>query len=133
MILNGPHVGGNTHLPTSSHSLVVMDEIYSTAGTPKRRLFVLRSKGVQIQIMIWFPQWDTANAEIKAPLLRTQSLEVLPLKAGVRQHTAMHASPIARDFLLELISTLPVHSPAFFSKTFPEFFLCYLFLCGPAK
>ena len=45
-------------------------------------------------------------------LVRTQSLNVLPLKPGVGPYIAMHATLTAR--YLFLISTLPVHSPAFF-------------------
>ena len=43
---------------------------------------------------------------------RTQSLNVLPLKPGVSQYIAIFATLTARDF--SLISTLLVHSPAFF-------------------
>ena len=52
--------------------------------------------------------------------MRTQSVKVLPLKPEVGQYIAMHAMLTARDFLL--ISTLPVHSPAFFPKPPPIFF-----------
>ena len=57
------------------------------------------------------PLWGAANAE--SHLMRTQSLKVLPLKPGVGQYIAMHATLTARNFSL-LISPLPVHSPAFF-------------------
>ena len=53
--------------------------------------------------------------------VRTQSLNVLPLKPGVGQYIAIHATLTAKDFFL--ISTLPVHSLAFFSKPSPNFFL----------
>ena len=52
--------------------------------------------------------------------MRPQSLNVLPLKPGVDQYIAIHATLAAKDFSL-LISTLPVHSPAFFSKISPDF------------
>ena len=58
--------------------------------------------------------------KLKSHLIRTQSLKVLPLKPGVGQYTATHATLIARDFLLIFI--LLVHSPAFFqslSRVFP--------------
>ena len=51
--------------------------------------------------------------KIKSHLMRTQSLKVLPLKPGVGQYIAMHATLTAGISSL-LISTLPVHSPAFF-------------------
>ena len=46
-------------------------------------------------------------------LMRTQSSKVLPVKPGIGQNIAIHASPTARDFFLELISTLNVCLPAF--------------------
>ena len=70
---------------------------------------------------------ETRTQKLKSHLMRTQSLKVLSSKPAVGQYTAMHATLTARDFFLA-ISTLPVHSPAFFSKTSPEFFLCYLWL-----
>ena len=57
-------------------------------------------------------------------LLRTQRSKVLPLSPGVGQNIAMHASPAARGFFLELMSIFLVHSPSFFffqnlSQVFP--------------
>ena len=66
-------------------------------------------------------QWGTADAEIKDHVLRNQSSKVVPLKPGVAENIAMHASPIARDFFLELISTSLVQSPLFLSKLLPSF------------
>ena len=40
-----------------------------------------------------------------------RTVKIFPLKPGVGQNTATHASPAAWDFLLVLISTLLVHSP----------------------
>ena len=59
--------------------------------------------------------------KLKTHLLRTPRSKILPLNTGVGYHMAMHASPVSRDLFLELISTFPVHSSAFFSKTSPEF------------
>ena len=68
------------------------------------------------------PQWGAADAEIKVPSGENiKSLNVLPFKPGVGQSIAIHATLTARDFSSLLISTLLVHSPAFFSKTFPDF------------
>ena len=47
----------------------------------------------------------------------TQSWQMFPVpfpKPGVHQNIAMHYSPTARNFLLVLISTFPVHSSSFF-------------------
>ena len=46
---------------------------------------------------------------------------VFPLKPGVEQNIATHASPTASNFFFVLISTFPVHSPSFSSKSFPNF------------
>ena len=46
------------------------------------------------------PQWGAADAELKSHLLRTQSLNVLPLKPVVGQYIAIHATLTARDFFL---------------------------------
>ena len=59
--------------------------------------------------------------KLKSHLMRTQSLMVLPLKPGVGQYMAMHATLTARNFFL-VNFYLPVHSPAFFpnlSRVFP--------------
>ena len=58
---------------------------------------------------------------LKSHVVRTQSLKVLPLKPGVDQYIAIHATLTARIFF-SLVSFLQVHSPAFFCKTSPEFF-----------
>ena len=57
---------------------------------------------------------------LKSHLVRTQSLNLLPLKSGVGQYIAIHAALTARDFF---ISTHPVHLPAFFSKTSLDVFV----------
>ena len=38
--------------------------------------------------------------KVKSHLMRTQSLSVLPLKPGVGQYIAIHATLTARDFFL---------------------------------
>ena len=73
--------------------------------------------------------------KLKSHLVRTQSLNVLPLKPGVSQYIAIHATLTARNFFL--ISTLPVHSPAFFPKPLPIVSCVgcdwHRFLCRPAE
>ena len=63
---------------------------------------------------------ELRTQKLKSRVIRTHSLKVLPLKPGVSQYIAMHASLIARDFF-PAISTLLVHSPAFFPKPLPIF------------
>ena len=50
--------------------------------------------------------------KLKSHLMRTQSLKVLPFKSRVGQYIAMYATLLPGISSL-LISTLPVHSPAF--------------------
>ena len=58
----------------------------------------------------------------RSHLLRTQSLKVLPLKPGVGQYIAIHATLTARDFFLaNFYPSGPV--TCIFSKKYPEFFL----------
>ena len=62
---------------------------------------------------------------------QTQSLKVFPLKRGVGQYIAIHATLTARDFFL------PVHSPAFVPKPLlisPVLAVANTwFLCRPAE
>ena len=87
------------------------------------------------------PQLNSRSGELrtqklKSHLVRTQSLNVLPLKPGVGQynHDMLHLLP-GISFLL--ISTLPVHSPAFFPKPLTSFSCVgcgwHRFLCRPAE
>ena len=71
-------------------------------------------------------QWGAEDAEIRVPSVENMELElrkVFPLKLGVGQDIATLLRILPGISPL-LISTLPVHSLAFFSKTSPEFFLC---------
>ena len=63
------------------------------------------------------PQWGAADAE----MVRTQSLNVLPLKPGVGQYIAIHATLTVRDlFLAYFYPSGPFTCN--FSKPFPIFF-----------
>ena len=63
------------------------------------------------------PQWGAADAEIKVPSGDNTELNVLPLKPGVGQYIAIHATLIARDFFLALRS-IHLH----FFQTSSDFF-----------
>ena len=63
--------------------------------------------------------------KLKSHLVRTQSLNVLPLKSGVGQYIAIHATFTARDFFL-VYFYLSGPFTCIFSKTSPIFFLCWL-------
>ena len=60
--------------------------------------------------------------KLMSHLVRTQSLKVLPLKPGVGQYIATHATLTARDFFL---ANFYPSGPCtcIFSKARPEFFL----------
>ena len=68
-------------------------------------------------------QWGAVDAEIKVPSGENTELKRSPCKAWSSQYIAIHATLTARDFFLSclLISTLSVHSPAFFPKPLPIF------------
>ena len=67
---------------------------------------------------------ELRTQKLKSHLIRTQSLEVLPLKPGVGQYIAMHATLTTVDFFLAKF--LPFHSIHlhFFKKPLPSFFSC---------
>ena len=50
--------------------------------------------------MLSSPQWGAADAEIKVPSGENTELKFLPLKPGVGQYVAIHATLTARDFFL---------------------------------
>ena len=65
--------------------------------------------------------------KLKSHLVKTQSLNVLPLKPGVGQYIAIHATLTARDlFLAHFYPSGPFTCT--FSKISPDFFLCWLWL-----
>ena len=82
----------------------------------------LRQVRSRIRVLLSvFHSGELQIQKLRSHLLRTQSSKVLLLKPGVGQNRAMRVSSTARDFFLELISTLPVHSPALFPKSLPSF------------
>ena len=71
------------------------------------------------------PQWGAADAEIKSHPVK-MSLNVLPLKPGVRQYIAIHDTFTARDFFLAYFYPSGPFSCIFFKTS--VFFLCLLWL-----
>ena len=59
--------------------------------------------------------------KLKCHLVRTQGLDVLPLKPGVGQYIAIHATLTARDFFLAYFYPSNPFT-CIFSKTSPDFF-----------
>ena len=65
---------------------------------------------------------ELRTQKLKSHLVRTQSLNVLPLRPGVGQYIAMHATLTARDFFLaNFYPSGPI--TRIFSKTSAHFFL----------
>ena len=58
--------------------------------------------------------------KLKSQLVRTQSLNVLPLKLGVGQYIAIHATLTARDFFLAYFYPSSLFT-CIFSKTSRDF------------
>ena len=75
--------------------------------------------------------------KLKSHLVRTQSLCVLPLKPGVGQYIAIHATLTARDFFLAYFYTFGPFTCIFFqnlSHFFPVLAVANTwFLCRPAE
>ena len=75
---------------------------------------------------------DPGNGELrmqklKSHLVRTHRLNVLPLKPGVGQYIAIHATLTAWDFFLAYFYPSSPFT-CIFSKTSPDFFLRWLCL-----
>ena len=82
----------------------------------------------KLRISLVFPRsGELRTQKLKSHLVRTQSLNVLPLKPGVGQYIAIHATLTARDFFLAYFYTSGPFT-CIFSKTSPDFFLCWLWL-----
>ena len=68
---------------------------------------------------------ELRTQKLKSHPMRTQSLNVLPLKPGVSQYIAIHATLTARDFFLAYFYTFGPFT-CIFSNTSPDFSLCWL-------
>ena len=63
---------------------------------------------------------DLWTHKLKSHLVRTQSLNVLPVKPGIGQYIAIHAMLTARDFFLAYFYPSGPFT-CIFSKTFSDF------------
>ena len=70
---------------------------------------------------------ELRTQKLKSHLVRTRSLNVLPLKPGVGQYIAIHDTLTARDFFLTYFYPSGPFT-CIFSKTSPDFSLCWLWL-----
>ena len=64
---------------------------------------------------------ELRTQKLESHLMRTQSLNVLPLKPGVGQYIAIHSTLTARDFFLAYFYPSGPFT-CIFSKTSPDFF-----------
>ena len=64
---------------------------------------------------------ELRTQKLKFHLVRTQSLNVLPLKPGVGQYTAMHATLTARNFFIVCFYPSGPFTCIFFPKLLPIF------------
>ena len=83
------------------------------------------------------PQWGAADTEIKVPSGKNTELKRSPFKACSRSVYSRRCHAYCQGFLSLPISTLLVHSPAFF-RNLSWFLLCWLWLphsscVGPQK
>ena len=68
------------------------------------------------------PQWRAADAEIKVPSVENTELKRSPLKPGVGQYIAVHATLTAREFFLAYFYPSGPFI-CIFSKPSPDFFV----------
>ena len=70
---------------------------------------------------------ELRTQKLKSHLVRTHSLNVLPLKTGAGQYIATHTTITARDFLLANFYPSGPFT-CIFSQNISRFFLCWLWL-----
>ena len=77
-------------------------------------------------LLLLFPSprsGELRTQKLKSHLVRTQSLNALPLKPGVGQYMAIHATFTAMGFFLAYIYPSSPFT-CIYSKTSPDFFSC---------
>ena len=67
-------------------------------------------------------EFDPNDNDVDSILVRTQNLKVLPLKPGVGQYIAIHATLTARNFFFAYFYPSSPFTCIFFSKTSPDYF-----------
>ena len=87
---------------------------------------VLKAEGLGLPWSGWLTyiiprSWELPTHKLKSNLMRTQILQVLPLKPGVGQYIAMHATLTARDFFLANFYPSSPFTCIFSPKSLPIF------------
>ena len=104
--------------PASQHGNNIIMHL-SIASTSNSRLFFLR----------FVPRsGELRTQKLKSHLVRTLSLNVLPLKSGVGQYIAMHATLAAGNVFLAYFYPSGPFTCIFFPENSPDFFMCWLWL-----
>ena len=83
-------------------------------------VLVLSTIYLFVKVSLSPPQWGAADAEIKVPSGENTELKRSPFIASSRSVYSHTCYAYCQGFISSLlISTLPVHSPAFFPKPLP--------------
>ena len=106
-VSSGVSDSGSSSPPPSPSSSLPLPPFSSSSSTPR--------------------SGELRTQKLKSHQVRTQSLNVLPLKSGVGQYIAIHATLTARNFFLAYVYPSGPFT-CIFSKTSPNFFLCWLWL-----
>ena len=93
------------------------------------RLFsvCLASVLVIVVVVVVVVVGELRTQKLKSYLVRTQSLNVLPLKPGAGQYIAIHAALTAKEFFLAYFYPSGPFT-CFFFQNLSRFFLCWLWL-----
>ena len=115
-----------------NHSISLWYSVFCCCCCCFVRLFVFRLScflcALLLLLLLLLPRsGELRTQKLKSHLVRTQSLSVLPLKSGVGQYRAIHATLTARDFFLAYFYTSGPFT-CIFSETSPDFSLCWLWL-----
>ena len=87
---------------------------------PNHTLSLSLARSLACSVSLTSRSGELRTQKLKSHLMRTQSLKVLPLKPGVGQYIAMHATLTARDFFFANFYPSGPFT-CIFSKTSPEF------------
>ena len=95
--------------------------------TEESRLYFTSTDPFSLSLSLSPRSGELRTQKLKSHLMGTQSLNVLLLKAGVSQYIAIHTTLTARAFFLAYFCTSGPFI-CIFSKTSPDFSLCWLWL-----
>ena len=100
-------------------------------------LFLIGLESLSFYVFFFLPRsGELRTQKLKSRLVRTQILNILPLKPGVGQHIAIHATLTARDFFLAYFYPSGPFT-CIFPKPLPIFPVLAVtntwFLCRPAE